>query len=142
MKSILVLSLFLAATAQAHIKLGTYAGTSPTQGACSVRIEEVSFENNVRHPLNERVKARIGNDLFVLQHPPVVNVAQSSVTFTHDLLQGVLATPTGARALIIEMSHEAGKEGPLAFTLIDHQWRQNARTALACQKLVFVAPLR
>jgi hypothetical protein len=138
MKTLIALSaLFVTTTASAHIEPGTWMGKTAQGAECGFVAGPAYFEPNVQHPLNERIKVQIGTDVFVMQHPPVVDAATSTAFFNHDLFQGVLATSTGARALIIQMVHETGKEGPTAFQLIDHAWKTNSRKSVICRGLTF-----
>ena len=138
MKTILTIaSLLFATQAQAHIEPGTWMGKTDAGADCGFLAGAAYFEPNVQHPLNERIKVQIGNDLFVMQHPPVVDAATSTAYFNHDVFQGVLATKTGARALIISMVHTAAQEGPSAFQLIDHSWSSNTKQSVICRNLKF-----
>jgi hypothetical protein len=73
-----------------------------------------------------------------MSHPPVVDVATSKAHFNHDIFQAVLATDTGARALVIEMDHV--QHGPLSFVLIGHAWKDDVRVARKCTGLKLVLP--
>lgn len=141
MKLFALISLF-AISASAHVEPGVYNGRTETGAACSMLAEETYFEGGVAHPLNERVKIRVGSDLFVVRHPAAIDSQQATVTFNHDSFEGLVATPQGGRALIVAMSHDAGREGPTGYRLIDHQWRTNTRAALNCQNLVLVQRIR
>lgn len=139
MKSILIATFTLIASlpALAHMEIGFHYGKTPEGQSCFMQVSEVFFENNLQHPLNERVRLRIGADEFVVRHPPIIDGAQSMAFFNHDLFEGILATSTGGRAVIIEMIHEARKEGPRSFQVIDHQWKNNQRRSFKCLNLQF-----
>jgi hypothetical protein len=121
--------------ALAHVEPGFYFGKTPEGRTCFLQAFETYFEKNTPHPLNERVRMRIGADEFHVGHPPVIDPAQSVASFNHDLFQGVLPTAVGARVLIVEMLHSSAQEGPAAFQLIDHQWKSNKRSSLFCRGL-------
>ena len=139
--SITVLTLFLAAPALAHLEVGTYTGQS--EGAvCSIQVVDTYYENNTPHPLNERARVQVAGEIFVLGHPPVVDTTQALAFFNHDVLQGVNAIAKGARAVVVEMSHVPGSEGPRAFSVLNHEWKADARSILRCESLVFTPAKR
>jgi hypothetical protein len=137
MKRILLLLLASLPSAYAHVEPGLYTGTTPTGKACSMIAIRSFFENGLAHPLNERVVLQVGNDVFTVGHPPVVSPEKSVVHFNHDFFQGLLPFLGGAKALIIGMNHEEGKEGPTGFTFLEHQWKSDARMKIECRGLVF-----
>lgn len=138
MKTLIALSVLLSsAAALAHIEPGTWMGKTEAGADCGFLAGPAYFEPNVKHPLNERIKVQIGNDVFTVQHPPVIDGATSTAFFNHDLFQGVLGTAEGARALIIQMVHSAKQEGPTAFQLIDHSWKSNTKQSAICRNLKF-----
>lgn len=138
MKNLIALSFLLSASlAQAHIEPGTWMGKTDSGADCGFLAGATYFEPNVKHPLNERIKIQIGNDVFTVQHPPVIDGATSTAYFNHDMFQGVLATSEGARALIVHMVHKVTQEGPTAFQLIDHAWKNNTKKSVICRNLKF-----
>lgn len=138
MKLFILSLVFISAQAFAHVEPGTHTGSSAKGGSCSMVADVTYFENSVKHPLNERIKIKVGNEEFLVGHPPVIDAAQELAHFNHDLFQGVLATPTGAKALIIEMVHTATAEGPIAFTVVENNWKTGAKSSIRCEGLKFV----
>ena len=135
MKTFALLALLLAPThALAHIEPGTWKGTTGDGKECSMAAGPTYFDGT-RHPLNERIAVTVGGKEFKVGHPPVLDFAQPKAFFNHDVFQGVLATATGAQAIEIEMAHEAGKEGPVSFTFVDHAWKSDARVSYKCSGL-------
>lgn len=135
-----VIGFFVAASfqmASAHIEKGIHQGQTATGEVCSLSAGEQIFLNDQAHPLNERVHIQIGGDAFLVGHPPVVDAEKAIAHFNHDLFQAVLATSTGAKALIIEMVHTESKEGPESYTLITHDWKTGASSKLVCSGLRF-----
>ncbi|HEX4922942.1 MAG TPA: hypothetical protein VFV50_02615 [Bdellovibrionales bacterium] len=130
-KLITALVLF-AVPAFAHISPGVHKGLTADNKECAMTVGETYFENNVKHPLNERIKIQVDGNAFLVGHPPVVDMAQTLAFFNHDLFQGVLPTATGAKALVIEMSHEEGREGSKAFMLIENKWKTGEKAAIRC----------
>lgn len=140
---ILIFSLFgLAQSAQAHLEVGTYAGVMASGQPCGMQVLSSWFEKNQPHPLNERVKLTVNNEEFIVGHPPVIDAPKNSAFFNHDLFQAVNATPTGARALLIEMVHTQQFEGPRAFQVIDHNWKTNLKQSFRCENLQFKKSFR
>jgi hypothetical protein len=138
MKKLTLVLVFVSSIAFAHVEPGTYRGMTPEGKECSMSAGATYFENNVRHPLNERIDVSAGGADFKVGHPPIVDAGQSVAFFNHDLFQGVLPTSTGAQALVIEMSHEANgerAEGPRSFTLIENHWKSGEKSALVCGSL-------
>lgn len=139
MKLTLIFALILTATAAApafaHIEPGTYVGQTADGAACSIEALRQYYVDDVHHPLNERVVLNAGGDEFTVGHPPVIEVATDTAYFNHDNFEGVRATPVGAKALVIDMIHEAGSEGPGAFHLITNNWKTKERSAVHCSGL-------
>jgi hypothetical protein len=133
--SIFFVSLAFSMGAQAHVEKGLYVGQNDKGVECSMNVVEMFFENGGRHPVNERLRIKAGGDEFIAGHPPVVDEAKPKVGFNHDRFQGLLATSVGAKALIMGMSHQPGKEGPTHFTVIDHDWKNTDGVATSCLNL-------
>lgn len=135
MKSTIIALLFAGAAAQAHIAPGVHQGVNAQGKPCSMTVGRTSFENNLQHPLNERIEISIDGVAFLVRHPATINSAQGAVGFNHDLFQGLVATTDGAKAVEIEMVHEAGAEGPKAFVMMTDSWRSRQRASYRCQSL-------
>jgi hypothetical protein len=134
----MTVTLFLmAAPAFAHIEKGIHEGKTANGEVCTLTAGDQTFVNNEHHPLNERIEIQVGSDKFVVGHPPVIDAAAGIAFFNHDQFQGVLATSTGATALVIEMVHTEEKEGPESYTLISHNWRTSQKTKVVCSGLTF-----
>lgn len=141
MKTLLIgfaLSAFLASTSFASVQIGTYVGKADDGAACSIRTILKSYEHGAPHPLNERVVVLAMNEQFTLVHPPVVDASKAVAHFNHDVLQAAVAISGGAKALVLEMSHQDGADGPIAFHLIEHRWKKDERKAVHCRDLKFV----
>lgn len=134
---IALIALFGTSNAMAHIEPGLWKGVNDSGAECGFIAGATYFEPNVHHPLNERIRVQVGSDVYTVQHPPVVVSNPATAYFNHDLFQGVLATQTGARALLIAMVHEEGREGPVSFQMIDHSWKTNIRQSVTCKNLKF-----
>ena len=145
MKTISIVALSLSAltlstSALAHVRIGTYAGTDAVTGAeCTVEMRAVRFENNLRHPINERIDViENGTRAWTLHHPVSVSVMDPAVEFSGATLEASTGISGGADAFVIEMSHEEGHEGPKAFHSIHHDYRDGSKTTHAtCANLTF-----
>lgn len=126
----------------AHVNPGFHHGKTPQGQTCFLHAGETTFLENKHHPLNERIQIRVGNDEFTVGHPPHVDLSQSMVAFNHDLFEGILPTSKGAKALLIEMVHEANFEGPKNFHVIEHDWKANRRSVMSCLGLRWKGPVR
>ncbi|MES3038983.1 MAG: hypothetical protein V4736_13840 [Bdellovibrionota bacterium] len=129
-------TLVMSATACAHMELGTYVGKTADGQACQMTVEKVYYENDVKHPLNERVAITVNNEKYLVGHPPVISVSEILASFDHDQFQGILPTATGAKALVVKMEHTPTFEGPSAFNLISHEYKANKREILNCANIV------
>lgn len=139
MKSLLMTVSFLSVTAQAHIEVGEWQGITKDGQPCVMTVGTAYFENNLPHPLNERIPVTNAGKTIVVHHPSKMDVATATVTFNHDLFQGILATTTGARAIEIEMVHTPQFEGPKAFTLMEDFWQARRQVSYRCDNLKHVA---
>lgn len=129
-------------SANAGLAQGVWIGKTASGQPCQMTAGVTYFENNVQHPLNERIKISIGADEFLVGHPPVVDRKQNIAFFNHDAFQGVLATPTGAKALIIDMQHTSLQEGPVGFDIIQHAWKTKQRSVIQCLGIQHSSQLR
>ncbi len=136
-------SALISIPAQAHVELGTYQGLTAARIGCSVEIKSIEFENGAPHPLNERVTISYEGTTYRLGHAPVVDTGAGTVRFNHDDLRAVIATETGAKAIILKISHDEKKEGPTELLILEDNYSdatQNQRTS--CGELEHVAAPR
>ena len=132
---LVVLGLLFSLPALAHVEPGTYVGTDEEGKECSMVAGSTYFEGGERHPLRERIKIVVNGQEFIVGHPPVLNFAESVVTFNHDAFEGVLAVAKGAKALQVGMEHSEKFEGPTGFTLVTNDWTKKGpegRSAIRC----------
>lgn len=133
-----ILTLGFATLAQAHVEPGLYKGVTADGAACEMKSIRMYFENDVAHPLNERVEIELNGQTYKVGHPPVIDAKTSTAFFNHGLFQGVLPTNVGANALVVTMVHTQEFEGPSDFTLITNNWRTGAKTNLKCLNIKLV----
>lgn len=119
-------------SASATIQTKVYKGEDLEGHACEIDVKSVTFLNQVKHPLNERVEVLLEGTTFVLRHPETVNTTTGAVQFDHDVLQGVLALPTGARSLTIVLNHVQGKTNALRFIATEDNWKTKNQSRFTC----------
>lgn len=131
--------IFMAKSAVAGLQIGTYQGSTANNQPCSFTVEKRYFENNLQHPLNERVALKVGQTSFIVQHPPVIDVQKAFAAYNHDMFQAINATPVGAQALVITMKHptRGGDEVPGEFHFINHEYKANKKEKITCVNLQF-----
>ncbi|MCB0371050.1 MAG: hypothetical protein KDD45_16915 [Bdellovibrionales bacterium] len=131
--------IFISSSAFAGLQVGTYTGATANNQTCSFTVEKRYFENNLQHPLNERIAVKVGSIAFTLQHPPVIDVASSYAAYNHDMFQAINATSVGAQALVILMKHPSrgGDEIPGEFHFINHEYKANKKEKVSCFNLKF-----
>jgi hypothetical protein len=120
----LVLILVTAAPALAHLELGEYRGTTDQGAECAFVVQSVSFENGVRHPLNERVAIDLPDfhRAYVLSHLPVINRESGKVTSDKAHLTGAFAAANGqVYAASLTMIHRQDYSGPDTLLLISNE---------------------
>lgn len=133
MKALFVFALLFSNAALAHIEEGTWVGATADGQTCEMTAGAQYFENNLHHPLNERIPLEVNGVKFVVGHPAVVDAEKAVAAFNHDLFQGVVATPTGANAVVVTMVHTESEEGPKNFTFITHNYKTGERKAVLCE---------
>lgn len=138
MKSIALFFSFFPVLAWAHIEDGLWKGVDSNGQACEMNVAQNYFENNMPHPLNERIKVMIGSEEFVLRHPPVINLTEKVAAFDHDVFESIVPNSKGAKALVVKMNHTPGSEGPTEYHVISHEYRADRRSVTSCTALKFV----
>jgi hypothetical protein len=128
-------SVLFAFNSYAHIDQGVWNGTTKTGAPCFMTVGPQTFEGNMPHPLNERIAIKVGQAQFSVHHPAVIDAKTATASFNHDLFEGVLATQTGAMAVVIEMSHTPEFEGPTKFTGIENNWKTGQKNSYECSNL-------
>lgn len=127
-------------SALAHIEPGIWKGVASDGTECALEVFEQTFENGMRHPLNERIRVRLYGDEFMIYHPRAIDLATGAVTFNHDLFEGILATSTGSNALVIDMAHTEEFEGPTGYRWIRDNWKTKSSVTVTCRSLRHLLP--
>lgn len=125
MKKLFCGFLLLPVVSFAHLELKKYPCVAPADVACEVEVKAITFQNDMKHPLNERVEVIFQNRTHFLRHPETVDMQTGAIGFNHDLLQETVATSSGAESITLMMSHEVGKEGPVELVISTHNWKTN-----------------
>lgn len=119
----------------AHIEPGTWKGIVSADANCFMDVGAQTFENGMPHPLNERIAITVGSTTYSVRHPYAMNPADGTVSFNHDLFEGVVATATGAFAIQIKMAHTAEFEGPVSLSVMEHNWKTGDKEVVNCTDL-------
>jgi hypothetical protein len=138
MKKLLIALTILPTFASAHIIPGTWKGVTSNNTNCFMEVGAQTFENNLKHPLNERIAITIGSVTYSIHHPYSINANEGSVSFNHDLFEAVVPTNTGAYALQIKMAHTDDYEGPTSLSVMEHNWKTNTKEIFNCNELKIV----
>lgn len=126
------LTAFAALSASAHIEPGVWVGKSASGKECALEVFEQTFDRDVHHPLNERIRVRVNGDEFRIYHPREIDLRKNVVKFNHDRFESVLPTGVGSNALVIDMLHAKDFEGPTGFRWIEDNWKTKASRSLTC----------
>lgn len=116
----------------AHLEVKSYAGKDLQGAACTVDVKGIAFQNNMAHPLNERVEVHFTGQTYFLSHPSNIDMSTGAVSFNHDYLQTVVAQKTGAEAVVLHMNHEEGAEGPTKLVRSVHDWKSGTVEKSVC----------
>jgi len=124
MKLLLTIFTVLFSTqAFAGLDLGKYEGVTPEGEACSLIVKSVSYDRNLKHPLNERIQIETHQMIFDVFHPSVIDHEAGTVLFDRDHLVGTVGTQQGAIAGVLKMVHSEDYHGPSEFTFIHHNYK-------------------
>lgn len=131
-KILLPVLMLTTTSAYSHIEIGTYEGKTADGVECEMEVKQVYYLNDMHHPLNERVEVESEGRSYTLQHPPVIKADQGIAYFNHDVFQGILAEPTGASAMEIKMVHSESQDGPVSFSVINHNYKNSIHKVTEC----------
>lgn len=119
----------------AHVEPGNYTGKDQNGVSCTFTIGEVWFENDMHHPLNERLPVshiafngkNADGVIWNLGHPPVVNTEAGLNRFNHDIFQQIVPNKTGAASVTVIKRDEASEDtSPVAIIYIEDNYRSKA----------------
>lgn len=113
--------LLLPAVASAHLETGTYEGVRADGQKCAILIEAIEFRNGLRHPLNERVAARLPEFAaadFSLSHPARVDFRSGSVGYVGSELSDTQFLGDRTIAVRLTMVHSPEFNGPASFDVV------------------------
>jgi hypothetical protein len=132
----LVVLLLSTTSAFAHFKIGTYKGTTQNGEICSMQVKGVTFNYNLKNPLNEKVEIIFNNETYFIGHVPLFNENTSQVNVNFEKLVANKGTTTGGQHFALNMNHDR-EEGPKSFIFVDHNWKTNAIAKTECLNLEF-----
>jgi hypothetical protein len=112
----------------AGIEIGTWKGKISESADCFMEVGVQIFENNLKHPLNERISITIGAIKYSVHHPYLMNLKDGSVTFNHELLEAVSPTSSGTYALQIQLKEEV----PASVYVMEHNWKTGDKEIIHC----------
>lgn len=135
--ALLLAASVLSFSAMAHVEPGPYKGLDQNGKVCSFTIGDMYFENDMRHPLTERL--RVSEIVFVerntadavwsLGHPPVVNTEVGSNRYNHDIFQQIVPTKTGATSVTVLKGPEESEDGkPVGIIYIEDNYKNAAES--------------
>lgn len=136
MKLIAIALVLVSQSALAHFKIGTYQGMDSTSTPCTIEFKSVTFPNNIKNPLNEKVEVVVnGKKTYFATHLPIIDTVQATVRPDKENLVAVEPAVQKASALRIHMDHNVG--GPAFFTVFNDDWVKNHGSAYFCVNLEF-----
>ena len=122
----------LCVSASAHFELGVYKGLTQYSEECSFEIKSVRFENELHHPLNERVIIDLKNyPNTEFRHLPIVSSNSASVRPKRKVLSAVFPHSSGASAFELFMNDN----GPFKLVYINDNYKTGARETQVCDSL-------
>ena len=140
-KLLIVASLLLSFNAFAHVTPGDYKGLDQNGNPCSFTVGDMFFENNMHHPLTERLRVskvsvdgKMIDTAWTLGHPPVVNTDNGTNRFNHDIFQQIIPNKTGASSLTLLKAEEKEEEhGPVGIIFIEDNYsNKNESFKITC----------
>ncbi len=139
MRNILVtMALLFSNHVFAHLNLGVYKGIDANQQECSITIKSISFENNMKHPLNELVEIEWKSNVVVLKHLAILNTEANTAFPNSDALSKVEAIKGGAKYWDLKIQHTDSYTGPTEFIEGTHLYRQTEQSSqFKCTNLKF-----
>lgn len=130
MKTLLALIIFAASTANADLLTGVFKGTDAEGHPCEISVVSVGFENDMRHPLNERVTVVLSGQEWKLAHPSEINESKGKVRFNHNSFLGITPTKTGAMFLRLNIDHDAEPHAPTSYTYVNDNYRDESKSVV------------
>lgn len=137
MKSLIfLLSIIFSLSAFAGLELGVYEGQT-VDGTCLLSVNDISFEGDVKHPLNEKVKVDISfsEASLTLTHKAIIDLDGSSVQAETEKLSTAIGLENGAEAVILEMNHGGDNPGPTQYFWVFENYKTKEKVQKKCFNL-------
>ncbi len=127
--------------ALADLDSGHYQGVDSSGLSCEILVGDVSFENGVKHPLNERVSVVVNGQEWSLSHPKVIDEESGKVRFNHSYFEATISTARdgkfGAQYLKMTIDHDAEPHRPKEYIYLNDSYRDSvSSTKIECKSLV------
>ena len=131
-KTLMLLATLFSMNAFAHVEPGEYTGVDQDGEKCTFIAGEMWFENNMQHPLTERLpltnisfKGKFVSELtWNLGHPPVVNTESGLNRYNHDLFQQIIPNATGASSVTLIKGDDEAEGKPIGIIYIEDNYRK------------------
>jgi hypothetical protein len=140
-KALIAVIALTSLSAYAHVLPGHYEGKDQAGNVCSFTVGKMWFENNLPHPLTERLEVTLVkfqeatvDTVWALGHPPIIDTDNGKNRFNHDIFQQIVPNKTGATSLtVIKGEEKEEEEGgkPVGIIFVN----DNYKNAAASQKL-------
>lgn len=109
MKAMLFSLVLFSLSSYAHVEPGNYSGRDQNGKDCSFIVGDMWFEDNMHHPLTERLPVsgitfagvQMDNVIWNLGHPPVINTEVGTNRYNHGLFQQIIPTKVGAESVTL-----------------------------------------
>jgi hypothetical protein len=140
MKKLTLLCLMLSFNTFADLKIGVYEGNqSGSDKSCLLVVKEVSFKNDQKHPLNERVNILVSQSLtnFTLVHLPKLNLDTGKIGPEKGVLTDAIVEIDYTEAVRLVIAHTAAYTGPTDYTYLKNT-NEGEITKFHCQNLKFI----
>ncbi len=126
----LLAAILFSMNAFAHVAPGEYTGVDQDGAKCTFTAGEMWFEDNMHHPLTERLplshisfKGKMVDEvIWNLGHPPVVNTDTGSNRYNHDIFQQIIPTKTGATSVTLIKGDEES-DTPVGIIYMEDNYR-------------------
>lgn len=133
--SILILSM----NSFAFIESGTWKGKVSESANCFMDVGVTSYEGSTNNPLNESTQITVGATVYSAKHPYQINTNDGSITVDLESYESVVATPTGAFALKIQVKKTGNTDFPISLSVMEDDWASHFREIVSCSNFVKVA---
>jgi hypothetical protein len=140
MKKLTILCLLISLNAFADLKIGVYEGNEKgSEQSCLLVVKEVTFKNDQKHPLNERVDILVSQSLtqFNLSHLPKLNLETGTIGPEKGILTDAIVKINYTEAVRLKLVHTAAYTGPVNYAYLKNT-KEGEITNFHCENLKFI----